>query len=605
MNTNLTKRSWYKRLTFRGLSIQQRLPLLICVLLSAVILAFSFVSYYGVKKASIEIAKNRLHALTGELGSMFSKSSATLNGITSATARHDSIKKCILSGGTEFSNEAKAILNKLKRDSTWVLIDLLDAHRVPVLRSGDSGVEKKLPLDSVFSSGIPTRDSLIVGKTYAVADSMFYSVYCSVTEKNAVIGYIVIWRSLATSPQALDQLSKLMGTGATLYIGNTDGTLWTNLIKPVSAPPVDTIREHNFFQYTNASGKRVLAQVAPIANTKWLLLVEFSEATILETATRFWNWTLVAGTVLIIIGIFITWVMSRNIIKPINQLTAAATAVASGDHSAPVRVNRLDELGKLADAFNEMTKQVMVNQQTLENKISERTAQLETANKEQEAFSYSISHDLRSPLRGIVGFTSMLESKYGNQLDDEGKRIINIINANTLKMGNLIDDLLSFFRTSRQDIAKNTIPTNDLVSEVIAEQDPKERPVNWMVHPLPDSFGDVNSIRQVWTNLVSNAVKYSRKATASYIEIGSSGDRDQTVFFVKDNGVGFDPRYTNKLFKVFQRLHTSSEFEGTGIGLAIVEKIISRHGGRVWVEAQKDAGATFYFSLPLQQGNNN
>ncbi len=165
-------------------------------------------------------------------------------------------------------------------------------------------------------------------------------------------------------------------------------------------------------------------------------------------------------------------------------------------------------------------------------------------------------------------------------------------------MGNLIDDLLAFFKTARQDINKSSIPTAQLVAEVIADIDTKEQMVDWLVHPLPGSYGDINTLRQVWVNFISNAVKYSRNTARPRVEIGSFIHEGQTAFFIKDNGVGFDARYSNKLFKVFQRLHTSGEFEGTGVGLAIVEKIVSKHGGRVWVEAEKGVGATFYFSLP-------
>lgn len=234
----------------------------------------------------------------------------------------------------------------------------------------------------------------------------------------------------------------------------------------------------------------------------------------------------------------------------------------------------------------------------LEQKIRERTNQLENVNKELEAFSYSVSHDLRAPLRGIVGFTDMLEEKYIRKLDEEAQRLTSVIKNNTLKMGTLIDDLLSFSRMGRQDIVKLDFSTAEMVKEIIADFDYRNTNITWDLGPLPDSYGDANTLRQVWINLVSNAVKYSKNATQPHIEIGSTEDNRETVFFVKDNGVGFDSKYKDKLFKVFQRLHSAGEFEGTGVGLAIVEKVISKHGGKVWVEAEKNKGACFYFSLP-------
>ncbi|MEP7236577.1 MAG: PAS domain S-box protein [Ferruginibacter sp.] len=236
----------------------------------------------------------------------------------------------------------------------------------------------------------------------------------------------------------------------------------------------------------------------------------------------------------------------------------------------------------------------------LEQKVIIRTEQLRKTNEELEAFSYSVSHDLRAPLRAIIGFSAILQEEYINKLDDEAKRITGIIINNTKKMGQLIDDLLSFSRLGRQPIVKTTVHTNVMIEDIIAEMDFKNsnKQPDWSIATLPDIKADTNAIRQVWVNLISNAVKYSNKNNNPVIEIGSRQEKNETVFFIKDNGVGFDTKYKDKLFKVFQRLHSAAEFEGTGVGLAIVEKIITRHGGRVWAEAIINNGACFYFSLP-------
>jgi PAS domain S-box-containing protein len=234
----------------------------------------------------------------------------------------------------------------------------------------------------------------------------------------------------------------------------------------------------------------------------------------------------------------------------------------------------------------------------LEQKVSGRTAELEKANSELEAFSYSVSHDLRAPLRGIAGFSAMLENKYGSQLDGEGKRITAVIRKNTIRMGELIDDLLAFSRLGRQPISKSTIASQAMVQEIVNELDTNGKPVQWQIGHLPECWGDLKTIRQVWVNLISNAVKYSRETPEPIIEIGTYMENKEQIFFVRDNGVGFDDKYKHKLFKVFQRLHSVAEFEGTGVGLAIVEKIISRHGGRVWATAEKGKGASFCFTLP-------
>jgi PAS domain S-box-containing protein len=237
---------------------------------------------------------------------------------------------------------------------------------------------------------------------------------------------------------------------------------------------------------------------------------------------------------------------------------------------------------------------------SLEEKISERTAQLKKSNEEMEAFSYSVSHDLRAPLRGALAFASILDEEYGNKLDEEAKRIIAVIKESTLKMGTLIDDLLTFSRLGKQSINKVLVNTGLMVYEIKDElvQQTNRQQVSWNIDALPQIKADVTMIRQVWINLISNAIKYSGNEEKPVIEIGTYPDGEQVVFFVKDNGAGFDEEYKDKLFKVFQRLHDADEFEGTGVGLALVEKIVSRHEGKVWAEGKEGDEPCFYFSLP-------
>lgn len=231
--------------------------------------------------------------------------------------------------------------------------------------------------------------------------------------------------------------------------------------------------------------------------------------------------------------------------------------------------------------------------------------ELKKTNAELEAFTYSVSHDLRAPLRGIIGFTTILEEDYASKLDDEACRITGIIKDNTEKMGHLIDDLLAFSRMGKQELMKTELMTDKMVAEIIAEltaQNRSQTPerITWNISSLPPVFADRNTLRQVWINLLSNAIKYSSTRPQPVISIDTYHENNFTIFRVKDNGVGFDAQYSNKLFKVFQRLHSPEEFEGTGVGLALVEKVISRHGGRVWAEGRVNEGAIFYFSLPDQ-----
>jgi signal transduction histidine kinase len=236
----------------------------------------------------------------------------------------------------------------------------------------------------------------------------------------------------------------------------------------------------------------------------------------------------------------------------------------------------------------------------LEQKVIERTAELEAVNKELESFSYSVSHDLRAPIRGINGYTRIMAEDYGDKLDGEGNKILQAIINNSKKMGLLIDDLLAFSKLGRKQVTLSEISMNDLVSAVNNElmfEEGENIPV-FDIQYLPNAKGDKSLIRQVWINLISNAIKYSRNKPTTAIEIGAFEQDSLMVYFVKDKGAGFDMQYYDKLFGVFQRLHSQEEFEGTGIGLAIVQKIVDRHKGSVWAESVLDQGTSFYFSLP-------
>lgn len=237
--------------------------------------------------------------------------------------------------------------------------------------------------------------------------------------------------------------------------------------------------------------------------------------------------------------------------------------------------------------------------QELERRVETRTAELESANRELEAFSYTISHDLRAPLRVIDGFTQAVLEDAGPALSPDAQRQLNVVRRSTERMARLIDDLLRFSRLSRQPLDKQPLNMGQLVASVISEFETERaaRGVRVIVGDLPRAEGDPALLRQVWTNLLSNAFKYTGKQPEALIEVGAEMERGVPVYFVRDNGAGFDMRYADKLFGVFRRLHGADEFEGTGVGLAIVRGIVHRHGGRIWADAAVGRGATFYLTL--------
>lgn len=237
--------------------------------------------------------------------------------------------------------------------------------------------------------------------------------------------------------------------------------------------------------------------------------------------------------------------------------------------------------------------------QQLNSELQAYVQQLEAVNNDLESFTYSVSHDLRTPLRALSGFSSMIEEDYGDQLDDEVRQLLGNIQASAKKMGMLIDDLLAFSRLGRKDLRKRMLNMQEMVEDVVTELgQATTHHATIQVHALEPIEADYNLLYQVWVNLISNAIKYSGKREQPMIEIDSYCEADSITYFIRDNGAGFNMRYAQKLFGVFQRLHSASEFEGIGIGLAIVQRVISKHGGRVWAEGKVDEGATFYFNLP-------
>ena len=331
----------------------------------------------------------------------------------------------------------------------------------------------------------------------------------------------------------------------------------------------------------------------------------------------------------VILGAIAVTILTGHVVKPLDELTRAAEAIADGESARHVETAHRDEIGRLAGAFNTMVDRVAEGRRELEDRVRQRTARLEETrgqlearvgelqearlalethatelqhvNQELETFSYSVSHDLRAPLRHVTGFTALALNSAHDRLTPTERRHLAATAEAAGRMGRLIDDLLEFSRNSRRPMDKHRVRMDDLISAVRQElsADSSSSDVTWVVAPLPDVDGDSAMLHLAMCNLLSNALKYSRHVAAPRIEVGAiTSDAREIVIFVKDNGAGFDMKYADKLFGVFQRLHSESEFEGSGIGLANVRRIIHRHGGRTWAEAAVDQGATFYVSLP-------
>lgn len=285
---------------------------------------------------------------------------------------------------------------------------------------------------------------------------------------------------------------------------------------------------------------------------------------------------------------------------------AAKGEVFRNESGEPIRMIGINldisEQKQSEESLRESEERYRKLNESLEERVAERTAQLKAANIELEAFSYSVSHDLRAPLRHINGYVDLLNDRFVEELPEKARHYLATISNSAKQMGNLIDDLLQFSRTGRKELSQALLEMNNLIKEVLDKIQPdiKNRKIKWSIEPLPSIYGDYSMMKQVWINLIDNAVKYTRYKEIAEITIESRTEKNHVQFSIRDNGVGFDMKYAGKLFGVFQRLHSQSEFEGTGIGLANVQRIIHKHNGRVWAEAELGTGATFYFSLPLK-----
>jgi len=356
-----------------------------------------------------------------------------------------------------------------------------------------------------------------------------------------------------------------------------------------------------------------LEGIHPVVQAEKPLGVLYIKSDLKDMYDRFMVYGII--TILVVAASFflsylLSTILQKNITTPVLTLAETAKTVSvQKDYSVRAVKAGGDEIGLLTDAFNQMLSQIEEQNEALqefnlnlEQKVNERTLELEAANKEMEAFSYSVSHDMRAPVRAINGFANLL-NKTSDKLDAEGKELLDTIINEAQRMGQLIDDLLGFSRLGKKDIQKTRTDMTALAKEVVQETvklDEANKKAAIVVKDLPFVNCDPALVRQVFINLVSNAIKFSSIKEKPEIEIGFREGEGETIYYVKDNGAGFDMKYYDKLFGIFQRLHSSEEFGGTGIGLAIVKRIIVKHGGKVWAEGKVNEGATFYFSLPSE-----
>jgi signal transduction histidine kinase len=375
---------------------------------------------------------------------------------------------------------------------------------------------------------------------------------------------------------------------------------------PAGAPPFATYareganKDHERLQITEL----IRFEGRPIGT----LVIEAELGEVRERRARYAGITAGVLAVSFVLAMAISRRVERSISQPILHLSETARAVSTQkDYSVRATGGQgTEEVAQLVSTFNEMLDEIerqnaalQEARSDLERRVDRRTADLAAANKELEAFSYSVSHDLRAPLRAIDGFSKALQTKYGETFDEQGRHYLDRVRTATSRMADLIDDLLGLARISRQDLVRRPIDLSEIARKVAGELAVRtpQKPVHTEIQPGLVAEADARLVTVVLENLIGNAWKFAGRKERPAVEIGQQRNGDGSAFYVRDNGAGFDMQYADKLFGAFQRLHSDSEFEGTGIGLATVQRIVARHGGRIWAEGEVGKGATFYFTL--------
>jgi len=579
-------------------SIQRKLPVFVTVLLLAVAVAQLTIGYGKVRQASRALADQRLPLATKVLADLLQIPQGRAR--ITALARNPAIVAFLRSGGRTGREPALAAMRELTSDTaTTAALELRDLGGKLLLRTGRFTIA-----DSVLVS--PAKDSARYGPLIRQDSTLFLAVTAAAGDGERAGGIVQQVGRVVFNAQTPKNLTGLAGGDISLLVGNASGDPWTDFGAIVAAPPQSVLTSRVPIRYERG-GEMKRAAAAPVPGTPWMVVAEMPSRLVIAPARTYLVTMAPIAALIVIVGALVAWWGSRRLTTPLADVTRAAEAIASGDLEQHVPEGRDDELGRLARSFNTMAGQVARSHHRLEAQVAQRTEALEGTNAELESFSYSVSHDLRAPLRAIHGFARILLEDHKAKLDPEAQRLLGVIDQNTRRMGQLIDDLLAFSRLGRQGITAGRVDMKELartvadeVQRVEAEAERKGS-LEIRIDPLPVARGDRALVRQVISNLLQNAVKFSRGRDNARVEVGSRPDGGLTVYFVKDNGAGFDPRYSDKLFGVFQRLHSAEQFEGTGVGLAIVKRIVQRHGGRVWAEGQVDQGATFYFTLPGEE----
>jgi signal transduction histidine kinase len=575
-------------------SLRWRLPLLILALLLSIGSTYAWMAYRGMNATLRAEGTSRLHDAGAELAFIFAQA-AGARLVESQRVADDPAIRTFMSSG-EAPDAAVEVLKKFAGRPTATAALRVHAPGRPIRIERGNVLLERSP-DALSAHAVPARD--VVSELHVRDGRVFFGTESRLppSHGDGPGGVLTSERGL-TESAGITLIQRLVGNDAHIRLGNAKGDVWTDLSRPTEGPP-RAAHPGETVSYLDEHGRPRLGIATPVKGTPWAVWVDFSDATLLAPA-RALLWNMLLPTLIVtIIGALAVAVASKRITDPLEAVANAADAIAAGSETPQLHLARKDEIGRLANAFNEMAARVRNARESLEARVEDRTRELTAVNRELEAFSYSVSHDLRAPLRSIDGFSQAILEDCSDQLGTDGQEHLARIRRAAQRMGQLIDDLLNLSRVARAEMRRQDVNLSAMASKILdglAAAD-TSRNIDCRVQPDIRSTGDPRLLEVALTNLLDNAWKFTRNRVDTVIEFGARQNGHGLVYFVRDNGAGFDMAYSNKLFGAFQRLHQSADFPGTGIGLATVQRIVNRHGGRIWAEGQPDRYAAFYFTL--------
>jgi signal transduction histidine kinase len=573
--------------------------------LAVVIAAWSWLNYGIIKKASLEVGRQHLEGVATQFITAYQNNArewvranrtlAALPAITAFVERR---------GAREEAAARELIGTSLAASTTTRRIELFGPDGAPLLavtRANTTSPPVPRPqLVPEFEQARQPPEFGLVAPLQTFQDSIVAPIVVAILKDSVPVGFLVATRRIMSgAPNARQTLSSLIGGDAEIFIGNVRGDVWLDISGNPARLPVDMPLDGSATHFTRAD-RGVIAVGNAIPNTPWALAIERSDSNVLAAPNSVLRQSVALGLFVLLMATIAAWLLSRRITKPLHTLTLAAKSIAAGDYSKRVEIDRTDEIGVLADSFNRMAQEVSHTQNAMEAKVDERTAQLSARNEDLEAFAHSVSHDLRAPLRAMHGFSQALLEDCSAGMDETAKDYARRIAVASQRMDQLTQDLLTFSQVSRGDIVLGPVDLDLVLRDAIGqlEADISTKNARVDLHgPFPRVSAHRATLEQALANLVSNGLKFVAPGQPPKIEVRTERRNGCVRVWVEDNGIGIDPVHHKRIFAVFERLHQSDKYAGTGIGLAIVRKAVERMGGKVGVESAPGTGSRFWIEL--------